>query len=194
MTDTSTQEMTLPELRRFEGQLFIQNNTPNKITFHERMGDKYVDFELDPAGEEDSIAFMPKLALDMRGLQKLWMRGSVTISTDPEMEDRIMLMNAQAVGASDKRMQEMLGIQTPNNNHKDLIEKACLVCGRKNPMSGVIENGRVLQSRRQEKDGAPPLCSSHADQERNFVPRMVSDSKGETSWEFDQIQLGQTQR
>lgn len=181
--------MTLPELRKFEGQLFIQNNTPNKITFHEKMGDKSVDFELDPAGEEDSIAFLPKLALDMRGLQKLWMRGSITLSTDPEMEDRIMLMNAQAVGASDARMQEMLGIQTPNNSSKDLIEKACLACGRRNPQSGVIEQGRVLQSRRQDKDGVPPLCGAHASQERNFVPRLVSDDKGNTHWEFDQMQI-----
>ena len=33
MTDQKT--MTLPELRKFDGQLFIQNNTPMQITFHE---------------------------------------------------------------------------------------------------------------------------------------------------------------
>jgi hypothetical protein len=180
---------TLPELRKYEDQLFIQNLTPMKITFHEKMGDKSVDFELDPAGEPDSIAFLPKLALDMRGLQKLWMRGSVTISTDPEMEQQIMLMNAQAVGASDARMQEMLGIQTPNANIKDLLEKSCLVCGRRNPQSGVIEQGRVMHTRRQDKDGVPPLCGAHVGQENNWVPRLVPDDKGETHWEFDQMQL-----
>ncbi|HEY1466381.1 MAG TPA: hypothetical protein VGF11_04945 [Acidimicrobiales bacterium] len=181
--------MTLPQLRKFDGQLFIINNTPNKITFHEKMGDKSVDFELDPAGEEDSMAFMPKLALDMRGLQKLWMRGAVTISTDPEMENRIMLLNAQAVGASDARMQEMLGIQTANNNHKDIEEKLCLVCGRRNPQSGVIEIGRVMQTRRQVKDGTPPLCPAHVSQVNTFVPRLAANEKGDTHWEFDQMQL-----
>lgn len=184
--------MTLPELRKFAkdgGQLFIQNNTPMKITFNERLGDKYVNFELDPAGDPDSIAFLPGLALDMRGLQKLWMKGSVTISTDPEMEDQIMLMNAQAVGASDQRMQEMLGLQTNNANAKDLIEKECLSCGRRNPQSGVIEQGRVLQTRRQDKDGVPPLCPAHISQERNYVPRLVSNAQGETHWEFDQMQI-----
>jgi hypothetical protein len=180
---------TLPELRKYDGQLFVQNNTPMKITFHEKMGDKSVDFELDPAGDPDSIAFLPKLALDMRGLQKLWMRGAITISTDPDMEEQIMLMNAQAVGASDARMQEMLGIQTPNANIKDLEEKACLACGRRNPQSGVIEQGRVMQTRRQVKDGTPPLCSAHVGQENSFVPRLVSDDKGDTHWEFDQVQM-----
>lgn len=181
--------MTLPELRKFDGQLFVQNNSPKYVTFHEKMGDKSVDFELDPAGHEDSIAFLPKLALDMRGLQKLWMRGEITISTDPEMENRIMLMNAQAVGASDARMQEMLGIQTPNANNRDLEERACLACGRRNPQSGVIEMGRVMQSRQQVKDGIPPLCSAHVSQEKTWVPRLVSNDKGDTHWEFDQMQL-----
>lgn len=181
--------MTLPELRKFDGQLFIQNNTPQYITFHDKRGETVVDFELEPAGEPDSIAFMPKAALDMRGLQKLWMRGAVTISTDPEMENKIMLMNAAAVGASDERMQEMMGLQTANANNKDLLEKACLACGRRNPQSGVIEVGRVMQTRRQDKDGVPPLCPAHIGQERNWVPRQVSDDKGNAHWEFDQMQL-----
>lgn len=46
----STKMMTLPELRKFEGQLFVMNNTPNFMTFHEALGDKRVDFELQPAG------------------------------------------------------------------------------------------------------------------------------------------------
>jgi hypothetical protein len=192
MTDVVEQpkkEMTLPQLRKFEGQLFVMNNTPMKITFHEAIGDKRVDFELDPAGESDSIGFLPKLALDMRGLQKLWMKGSISISTDPEMEDQIMLLNAQAVGASEARMREIMGHTTEPGNARDLVEKACLVCGRRNPQSGVLERGRVLQSRRQEKEGVPPLCSEHADQSRRFVSRLVSDAKGNETWEFDSVTL-----
>jgi len=192
MTASATKEMTLPELRKFEGQLFISNNTPTKMTFHEKLGDKSVDFELDPAGEPDSIAFLPKLALDMRGLQKLWMRGAVSISTDPDMENQIMLMNAQAVGASEQRMRELMGLQTESAASKDMLEKLCLVCGRKN-REGVIEQGRVLQSRRQDKDGTPPLCPVHSDQQHKFVPRLVSE-KGVEHWEFDALQMGDTQR
>lgn len=181
--------MTLPQLREFEGQLFIQNNTPNYVTFRDKIGEKSVDFELEPAGEPDSITFLPKLALDMRGLQKLWMRGAITISTDPEMEDQIMLANAQAVGVSEQRMREIMGKQTENENNKDLEEKMCLTCGVRDRTTGVITRGRVLQPRRQVKDGVPPLCPEHQGDRNKFVPRLVQDDKGEDRWEFDKMEL-----
>jgi hypothetical protein len=124
----------------------------------------------------------------MRGLQKLWMKGAVSISSDPDMEDQIMLLNAKAVGASEARMREIMGLQTENASHRDLEEKLCLVCGRRNPVSGVIERGRVMHSRRQTKEGTPPLCPEHLDQARNYVPRLVSE-KGEDHWEFDPVQM-----
>lgn len=198
-TDDTVQEtveqkkMTLRELRQFEGQLFVQNNTPMKITFHEKMGDKSVDFELDPAGEPDSLAFLPKLALDMRGLQKLWMRGSISISTDPDMEDQIMLLNAQAIGISQQRQDELMGKQVESNTAAQMEEKLCLECGRRNPQTGVIERGRVVQSRRAVKEGVPPLCPDHVGQAHMYVPRLVSE-KGEEHWEFDSLKMSPTQR
>lgn len=192
--------MTLPELRKYDGELFIQNNTVHHITFHERLGEKWVDFELEPAGQPDSLAFLPKLALDMRGLQKLWMKGAVTISTDPAMEEQIMLLNAAAVGASEARMQEVLGKQTENANHRDISELLCIgrtvngqQCGIRNAQTGVVERGRVIQTRRDVKDGTPPLCAEHQDQAHNFVPRLVSE-KGVEHWEFDSVQMTATQR
>jgi hypothetical protein len=108
------------------------------------------------------------------------------------MENQIMLLNAQAVGASEQRMQELMGLQTESAANKDMHELMCLVCGRKN-REGVIEQGRVLQSRRQVKDGTPPLCATHSDQVHKFVPRLVSE-KGEDHWEFDAMTIGTTQR
>lgn len=188
-TDDTKKAMTLPKLREYEGQLFVQNNTPNYITFREKIGDKSVDFELEVAGEPDSITFLPKLALDMRGLQKLWMKGSITISTDPEMENQIMLANAAAVGVTEARMREIMGKQTENENNKDLEEKKCLTCGVQDKTTGVITRGRVLQPRRQVKDGIPPLCEEHQGDKNNYVPRLVQDGKGEDRWEFDKMEL-----
>lgn len=184
---------TLPELRKFDGQLFIMNNTPQYLTFHEQLGDKRVDFELEPVGEPDAIAFLPKLALDMRGLQKLWMKGSVTISTDPDMEERIMLENAKAVGASEARLAELMGHQTASNTANQMEEKLCKVCGKRDQTTGVITMGRVIQSRRQVLDGVIPLCPQHLDQANFFVPRQVSEG-GEQHWEFDSLKMTPTQR
>lgn len=199
--DAPRREMTLPELRKFDGQLFVMNTTPNKVTFNEKLGDKWVNFELDPVGEQDSIAFLPKLALDMRGLQKLWMKGWITISTDPDMEDQIMLLNAQAVGASEQRMREIMGSQTESTANRHIAEELCVgkvaggrQCGLRNPQTQVIERGRVLQNQRQIKEGIPPLCPEHLDQAPSIVPRLVSDAKGEQHWEFDSVNLTQVQR
>lgn len=199
--DAPRREMTLPELRKFDGQLFVMNTTPNKVTFNEKIGDGTVNFELDPVGEPDSITFLPKLALDMRGLQKLWMKGTITISTDPDMEDQIMLLNAQAVGVAEQRMREIMGKQTESGTSRNITENLCVAkvqggaqCGVRNPQTLVIERGRVLQNHRQVKDGVVPLCPEHADQANSFVPRLVSDAKGEEHWVFDPISLTQVQR
>ena len=196
---TEKKMMTLPELRKFEGQLFIMNTTNKFMTFNSAPhAEPQVHFELEPAGEPDSITFLPKAALDLRGLQKLWMKGEVIISTDPDMEEQILLMNAKSVGATQERMNEILGVQTENHNHRDLVEKACLVCGQYgrdqyNQPTGVIVRGRVFQSRRQVKEGQPPLCPEHTGEAHNYVPRLVSE-KGEEHWEFDSVKMGQTQR
>lgn len=201
INDAPRREMTLPELRKFDGQLFVMNTTPNKVTFNEKIGDGTVNFELDPVGEPDSITFLPKLALDMRGLQKLWMKGTITISTDPDMEDQIMLLNAQAVGVAEKRMREIMGLQTESSTSHNMTEELCRAkiqggrqCGVRNPQTQVIERGRVILNHRQVKDGTVPLCPEHQDQASQFVPRLVGDAKGEQHWEFDPISIGQVQR
>jgi hypothetical protein len=71
-----------------------------------------------------------------------------------------------------------------------MTEALCLVCGRKS-REGVIEQGRVLQSARQVKEGTPPLCPAHQSQSSSFVPRLVQE-KGEQHWEFDSVKLGDT--
>lgn len=185
--------MTLPELRKYEGQLFIMNNTPQHITFNEQIGDKKVNFELDPQGGTDSITFLPKLALDMRGLQKLWMRGSVSISTDPDMEEQIMLLNAKSVGVSEQRMRDILGKGTESQTNSNMVEKLCLECGFRDPRTDVVTRGRVVQSLRAIKAGEPPLCPEHTGLSAQFLPRLVNDRDGE-HWEFDSIKMTATQR
>lgn len=179
--------MTMSELRKFDGQLFIQNKSPHKVTCYEQRGKEIVGFELDPAGQPESIAFLPKEALDVRGLQRLWMKKEVAISTDPDMEEQIMLMNAQSVGVSQQRMDEIMGKTTEAANSRDQHEKLCLACGFRND-KGVVERGRVLQSAQEVKRGEKPLCSEHLSESHRFVPRLVSE-KGEEHWEFDAVVL-----
>lgn len=180
-----TQAMTMAELRKFDGQLFIANKSPNKITCFEQRGKEVVGFELDPQGSPDSIAFLPKEALDVRGLQRLWMKGHVAISTDPEMEEQIMHLNGQAVGVSTERMNELLGHTTEAANSKDMHEMLCLVCGHRTP-EGVVDRGRVLQSTKDIERGEKPLCPDHVNDEYKFIPRLTQE-KGKDVWKFDAV-------
>jgi hypothetical protein len=184
---TSTKQekkLTLPELRKHDGSLYIKNNTPHQMSFHQKVGEGEVDFELTPAGTPDSVAHLPKLALEMRGLQKMWMKGSVTVSTDEAMEDHISLLMGQSIAATEEQMATLRGEITEPNTGKDLVEKACLQCGATDPQSGVVTRGRLFQSAREIKEGIPPLCPSHIDMVALFPGYLTTDANGNETWTF----------
>lgn len=184
-TSTKQQKkLTLAELRKHDGQLYIKNNTPHVVSFHQRIGEGTVDFDLSPVGTPDSVAHLPKLALEMRGLQKLWLRGSVTVSTDESMENEITLLMGQSLAATDEQMANLRGEITESGSGRDLAEKACLQCGQTDPQSGVVTRGRVFQSAREVKDGVPPLCTDHADMVALFPGTLTSDAQGNEVWKF----------
>lgn len=184
---------TIHELRKYDGPLYIANNTPNRVICHEQLGDKRVDFELDPKGDTDSVMMLPKLALEVRGIQKMWLRNDVIISTDEAMEDQIALLLNQSVQAPQERLDAVMaraGEGSPKVEEsitsKALVERACLQCGHTNH-EGMIDRGRVIQPLRDVNDGVPPLCPSHTDLATQFTPRPVFDSEGNQSWEFDRV-------
>lgn len=177
-------KLTLQALRNHEGTLYIKNNTPHHMSFHQRIGEGSVDFELSPVGTPNSAAHLPKLALEMRGLQKLWLRGSITVSADEDMEDHIQLLMGQSIQATEAQMANLRGEVTAPNTGKDLVEKACLQCGATDPNSGVVTRGRVFQSAREIKDGVAPLCADHADMAALFPGSLTSDAQGNETWTF----------
>jgi hypothetical protein len=182
-------KLTLSELRKHDGTLYIKNNTPHVQSFHQKIGEGTVDFELSPAGTPDSVAHLPRLALEMRGLQKLWLRGALTVSTDEAMEDQITLLIGQSIQASDEQMANLRGEVVESNTGKDLVEKACLQCGQVDAQSGVVTRGRVFQSARDIKEGTPPLCSDHAGMTAMFPGTLTSDAQGNEVWKFSSVTI-----
>lgn len=183
-TARKDRKLTLPELRKHDGTLYIKNNTPHQMSFHQRIGEGMVDFELSPAGTPDSVAHLPKLALEMRGLQKMWLKGSITVSTDESMEDHITLLMGQSIAATDEQMSTLRGEVTESSSGRDLVEKACLQCGETDPKSGVVVRGRVFQSARDIKEGVAPLCADHADMAALFPGTLTTDAQGQQVWAF----------
>lgn len=188
---------TIHELRKYDGPLYIANNTLNLITLHEQIGDGRVDFELAPKGEPDSVMMMPKLALEVRGIQKLWISGDITVSTDDSMEEKITLLLNQSIRAPQERLDAIMSHSSEGESvqlaesasNKALSEQACLECGHTDPTTGVVTRGRVIQSVRDINEGVPPLCPVHAGQSTQWTPRPVLDDEGNRKWEFDKVTL-----
>ena len=189
MNAVATKEMSLPELRKFEGQLFVRNNTPMKVTCHEKLGSVTIDFELEPTGQPDSVGFLPKEALDVRGFQRLWMKGSVTISTDPEVENEILMLNREAVDGSAAKHAEAMSVLTASEVNKHIEEKWCLQCGDEK-----MQRGRVFQNQAEVKAGKPPLCPAHTSLAHQFVSQLTEDGKGGEKWEFRSITVEAPQK
>ena len=198
MSSGQAEVKTLQELRKYDGPLYIQNHTHMKVNVHEDIGEKHVAFELDPAGHPESIAVMPKLALEVRAVQRMWRQGKISVSTDESMEDQITLLMDNAIASSVHARSAMTGLDADGkpiqaqlqggNQTRDMVEKPCLECGRKNQF-GEIVNGRVFQSAMEANRGVPPLCDIHAENFTKWVPRQVQDKKGEEGWEFDKVDL-----
>lgn len=187
-TDTAlSSKKTLHELRTFEGTLYIKNNSPYvQYNIRHSVGTESVDLELAPAGRPDSVAILPKVALELRGLQRAWLRGTVSVSTDPDMEDEITLLMNQHVKASEDRLAEvMTSVDTPNTV-RELMRKPCLQCGHVN-REGVIEGGQVTQNANDVKAGIPPLCEIHNNMAHMFVPEQTINAQGETEWKFSSV-------
>jgi len=197
MTTATPTARTIHELRTFDGPLFIANNTPNLVTLRGEVNDKKLDFELYPKGHPDSVMMLPKAALEMRGLQKMWLRGDITVSTDEAFEDQIALLLNQSIRAPQERLDAIMArsgdasevqVQGSASNNA-MMEKPCLQCGHVDPRSGVIDRGRVIQTLHDVKEGVPPLCGTHAEMATQFTPRPVTDAAGNQTWEFDKVTI-----
>lgn len=186
-TSKPSSPKTLSELRNYEGTLYVRNNSPYiQYNIRTEVGGQKIDIELSPAGKPDSIATLPKAALELRGFQRAWLRGTVTVSADPEIEDEITLLMNQHVKASEEQLAGFMGSVDTSNVVRELIEKPCLQCGRVN-REGVIEGGRVVQSASDMKNGTPPLCEVHNNMGHLFVPEQKINDSGETEWTFSPV-------
>jgi len=188
---------TIHELKKYDGPLYIANNTPFKITCRDNIGDTRVDFELEAQGHPDSVMILPKGALDVRGIQKMWLNGEVTVSTDEAMSDQIALLFNQAAQTPEQRLNnimergegETLEVDTRSASSKGLAERPCLQCGSIDRETGVIERGRVIQTMQDVNEGVPPLCPNHLSLASQFTSRATLDKDGNQTWTFDRVQL-----
>lgn len=157
------------DLRDYDGPLFCKNLT-NTIISHDD-GKTYIKIE--PAHSGLNVVALPLEVATHPDFQRLWRRGKVEVSADPDMEESLYFSDARFEEIERER-QASLGAgaeMEANPASKDLSKEACLRCGDEFFMP------------QGEKDSRPPLCDVHKPLEANYVPaQKLENGKVVTKW------------
>lgn len=172
MTVPSTDGTIRPaELRDYDGVLYIKNNSSMTISFD---NDKGTIFSLPARGREDSIQVLPLDAARDPGLQKMWRRGEISVSTDPAIEEELTLMEQRAIQSRDENAEQLAAIMDHSPAENDLVPAQCLHCQKMTFVSAKFRDGNT----------EPILCEDHKDLQSFFVPEIVVEKDGteRTRW------------
>ena len=171
--DMSTSMDRVRELAKEGVALYVRNNTRSTVTINDESG----RMEVGHKGSSTSVLPLPPTKLNLPGLQRMIRKGLLDVgpfdefretweSTDPDSEVAPDLSDFQVTVEADK-------------SKKDLIEKECLVTGKK-----------VFQTLEEVKSDKPPLHESVAHLEREFVVRHVEKPEGGHEVTWDRVTIG----
>lgn len=169
----ATKKMSINDLRKHDGPLYVENVTPMRINVHDNFGKDALSFHLEPHGQPGYIEELPKLALSSSAFRRLIIRGDVRISTDENMMDSIEIQVQQQLEAEKVKRAGLLDTVQENRSHGDLEQKSCLTCG-----------ALIFQTVKQTKDGTPPLCPPHSADNSKYVPTLRKGEDGRDTWTF----------
>ena len=166
-------KMSINDLRKHDGPLYVENVTPMRINVHDKFGADTLSFHLEPHGNPGYIEELPKLALASAAFRRLIIRGDVRISTDEDMMDAIEVQVQQQLEAEKVKRSGLLGTVQESRTSSDLEQKSCLNCG-----------ALIFQTVKQIKEGTPPLCPPHQSDSSKFVPTVHKSEDGRDVWTF----------
>ncbi len=180
-TSVKSQAQTINDLRNSEDTLYIQNNTSFRITIVEGIGaGKTLDMRLEPKNTDGSIKMLPKEALNLGGVQRLWISGRVNISNDPNIQDKILLLMGGHLKYAESASQDFLAnTLTPAETDKALIQRTCLMTGQP-----------VFQTQADIDAGVPPLAEHVKDKAYLFPATQELDAEGKPYWSFPKVSIG----
>lgn len=158
----------ISEMRKSGETIFLKNNSGAMVTCNQGK----ISLTLGPVGSSNAIAPVDSAVLDVRGVQRMILKGKLTASTDPDFNDEYL----EQLGRSAKDKQDSLdkfkaNIEEPPQDN-DLAVKKCLISGK-----------TVTQTQRQINAMEPPLAPEHKHLAGEFVPSHVQkDGKMEVTF------------
>lgn len=153
MSDTVVGMTDIGAIRKYDGILYVRNNTAMTITLNtsEEL------FYITPKGTEEDCKILPKGSAMLSGFHRLLMRGSLTVS--PDLEEFATEGALAAEAQRQSRLDAMTDALEPPSTDVDMVEKTCLISGK-----------RVFQTRKDIKNLVPPLADEYKGREHEFVP------------------------
>jgi len=155
MTTAEPRTLTLKDLRTYQDTLFVRNNTPKTITCN----DKKFSFTLGPRGADDSVQVLPPEVAVVPGFQRAYLRGDMTISSDPDMENELRIQAERKGLIEQERTSATQAIVEPSTASRSMVPMKCL-----------ISDELVFQSEQEVKDMVPPLAERFKDQASQWIP------------------------
>lgn len=165
--------LTLAEMRKFDGTLFVKNLTGTTITCNTPK----MTFQLSPAGTSDSIKVLPEEALAEAGFQKMFLKGKIRIA--PDMDDEAAVLAMMSDAEVEQRRKDIDVIIEESASSRDITVAECLV-------SGVP----VLQTPAEVRDLVPPLAEEFKDRAHEYAAHQVMGEDGNQKTVFSKIQIG----
>jgi len=137
--------ITPKDLAKYEGPLFIKNLSPTLISHDDGRGNV---MRVGPSYSPECFAALPIEIARWPGFQKMWRRGMFMVSTNPEMEDELVLAEALVSERERQQREALSAIVEEDSSTRDLYPEACIKCG-----------AVTFQTKQAKLDGIPPLCN-----------------------------------
>lgn len=145
--------LTPLSLRTYDGPMYVQNvNTRSQLIATSVDGNERI--KLGPKGNEngDDVAILPLSIAQNPQFQKVWRRGDVLVTTDPKMEEVLLVADQRRMEEERIRAMKASEKVTESLQDRDLVKRGCVECD---------ETVYISMNDLKKK---PPLCDRHAHQ------------------------------
>lgn len=136
-------EIRPTDLKDWNGPLFVINKTKDMISHDDGKGNV---MRIEPVYHRDHVAQLPVEVANHPGFQRLWRTGRVQVTTDPAVEEYLILAD------SPEDQGGILPYTLDAGQNKDLSPMECLVCTE-----------QIFMSKEDLDTGQPALCELHED-------------------------------
>lgn len=118
MSVAEKKSLTIAELAQYDGPLYAINKTKTVISADDG-ADGYL--RIPPVTSDENIQPLPKKVAQSMGFQKLWRTGQVEVTTDPSIEEELVLSNKREVEKQNKLQREYNQHLTKSSSAGDIF-------------------------------------------------------------------------